>query len=133
MKHLKKYNETRQDIEQLDFEYIKSCFIEFIDKGAIFDAKEGVMEDDTFDICNIYIKDVCKPIRVKGNNYENINIKNSIKEVEERLEILLDIENSIEKIRLKYPDNHYDIELIEMHDNSIRIKIIADDFNDYNN
>jgi hypothetical protein len=39
MKHLKKVNETRQDIEQLDFEYIKSCFIEFIDKGAIFDAK----------------------------------------------------------------------------------------------
>jgi DNA-dependent RNA polymerase auxiliary subunit epsilon len=44
------------------------------------------------------------------------------------LEILLDI-STIEKIRLKYPDNHYDIELIEMHDNSIRIKIIADDFN----
>jgi hypothetical protein len=39
MKHLKKYNETRQDIEQLDFEYIKSCFIEFIDRGAIFNAK----------------------------------------------------------------------------------------------
>jgi hypothetical protein len=54
MKHLKKYNETRQDIEQLDFEYIKSCFIEFIDKGAYLMQKEGVMEDDTFDICDIH-------------------------------------------------------------------------------
>jgi hypothetical protein len=48
--------------------------------------KEGVMEDDTFDICDIYIKGICKPINIK-NNYENINIKNSIKEVDERLEI----------------------------------------------
>jgi hypothetical protein len=134
MKHLKKYNETRQDIEQLDFEYIKSCFIEFIDKGALFDANEGVMEDDTFDICNIYIKEICKPINIakKGSIMGpsgTVNIKNSIKEVEERLENLLDIENSIEKIRLKYSDNVYEINVIAMEDNSIRIKIIADDFN----
>jgi hypothetical protein len=58
MKHLKKYNETRQDIEQLDFEYIKSCFIEFIDKVQYLMQKEGVMEDDTFDICDIYIGNV---------------------------------------------------------------------------
>jgi hypothetical protein len=49
-----------------------------------------------------------------------VNIKNSIKEVDERLENLLDIENSIEKIRLKYPDNVY-IE-IAMEDNSIELR-----------
>jgi hypothetical protein len=51
-----------------------------------------------------------------------VNIKNSIKEVDERLENLLDIENSIEKIRLKYPDNVYDIEVIAMEDNSIELR-----------
>jgi hypothetical protein len=62
MKHLKKYNETRQDIEQLDFEYIKSCFIEFIDKGNIWCKKKVLWKMILLIYVNTYWE--CKPINI---------------------------------------------------------------------
>jgi hypothetical protein len=95
MKHLRKYNESK---EELDCKYFDECFIEFIDDGAKTYSTGA------------------KPWQHKRESYE-INIKvpkcwfepgysldDNIKSAKELHEFYLDIENCIEKVMIKYPD-----------------------------
>ena len=87
MKHLRKYNESK---EELDCNYFDECFIEFIDKG--------VRKYSTQEYYQINIK-VPNCWWEPGHSLED-NI-NSAKELHD---FYLDIENCIEKVLIKYPD-----------------------------
>jgi hypothetical protein len=121
MKHIKKYNEVFEpdiDFEYIDSEYIKNCFIDFIDKGAIFEF--NVDDDDPrLDQVDIFIQDVDNP---NSNSSKNASIsyikskrifsdiiKNNITNAKLILDYWLDIENCVEKVKLKYPKLNFDI------------------------
>lgn len=106
MKHLRKYNEDLES-DLAGIEYVKNCFVEFIDKGAeveIGDDKE-------------YIQIIINLPGIKHNgivwlNNNNIDtIKERIKYHEISTEFYLDIDNCIDKVKLKYPIKEYNIEV----------------------
>ncbi len=119
MRHLKKYNENKEevfepniDFEYLDSEYIKDCFIEFIDKGAIFEF--NVDDDDPrLDQVDIYIQDVDAPNNnisyFKSKRIFGDIIKSNINKTKVILDHWLDIENCVEKVKLKYTKLNFDI------------------------
>jgi hypothetical protein len=130
MKHLKKYNESKEevfepgiDFKYLDSEYIKDCFIEFIDKGAIFEF--NVDDDDPrLDQVDIFISEPDTPNTnisyFKSKRIFGDIIKSNIHKAKLILDHWLDIENCIDKIKLKYPKLNFDISQLT---NSIKITI----------
>ena len=124
MKHLRKFNE---DIEsnKLDHEYIKNCFIEFIDNGCDIDTELDRTDLNDFKPWKnpIYVKD--EEFEVSSyiifsineiNIHDNDDIKYNFYKYKENInllnELLLDINTSIDKVKLKYPDIkfHFDAE-----------------------
>jgi hypothetical protein len=87
MKHLRKYNESK---EELDYNYFNECFIDFIDDGAkIYSTEE----------------DYQIIIKVPKCWFEpGYSLDDNIKSAKELHEFFLDVENCIEKVNIKYPD-----------------------------
>lgn len=99
MKHLRKYNENKEELdisESLDnndemIEYIKICFVEFFDRKNIFTEEVNDGESITYHI------EIHEP---EIGDYDKISefVKNS----EEITEFYKDIENCLEKVAIKY-------------------------------
>jgi hypothetical protein len=98
MKHLRRFNENKDNIK----EYLDSCFIEFIDKGVAESFSNS--ESDFGYITKEYGIDIQVPDCWfdTGNSLDE-NIKSS----KIITEFYLDIENSIEKVKIKYPDANF--------------------------
>jgi hypothetical protein len=108
MKHLRRIFESK---EQFDTKYLDECFVEFIDSGA--ETESG---DDYADSRNYYEIFMNLPgVHYKNGewvfNKEN-TLSGNIKYAEELLEFYKEIENCIEKVKIKYPniDIEFDIE-----------------------
>ncbi len=109
MKHLKKYNEAVNYNKLLvDLDYLHDCFIDFIDEGNY----KIVRPEDNNDRNNmattkqwvIYLTDCYNSEEIYTTN---VNIpKNYYKKM---CDIYLEIENCIDKVKLKYPDIEYSI------------------------
>lgn len=108
MKHLRKYNESK---EELDCNYFDECFIEFIDEGA-----KTYSTEEAYDI---YIK-VPKCWFDPGYSLDD-----NIKSAKELHEFFLDVENCIEKVMIKYPDLECVYSTLQDgHDREVQIKIV---------
>jgi hypothetical protein len=110
MKHLRKFNESTNS--ELDHEYIKNCFIEFIDKAAYVETEFDNDYEDGDGIINIYgeeidVKSFIKMI-IEGPKLKDVTIESYVSQSKELVEFYLDIENSINKVRLKYPEIKYE-------------------------
>lgn len=90
MKHLKRYNESLDNKEDI-IEYIKLCFVEFYDKG------EDVVFTEEFD--DVFEMVIDEP-KLNNNYGSDINI--FIKYGEEITEFYKEVENCIEKVKIKY-------------------------------
>ncbi len=119
MKHLNKYNENKEevfepgiDFEYLDIEYIKNCFIEFIDKGAMFECNYDD-DDPRLDQFDVFIPEPDTPNTnisyFKSKRIFDDIIKSNINKAKVILDHWLDIENCIDKIKLKYPKLNFDV------------------------
>ncbi len=101
MKHLRKYNEG---IENKDYikEYMDACFIDFIDKGALSYGQEFERdeEDDDIDEYKYEIEMRVPDCWLDSGRTLEENIKSS----KILTEFYLDIENSIDKVKLEYPN-----------------------------
>lgn len=106
MKHLRKYNEDLES-DLAGIEYVKNCFVEFIDKGA-----ELEIGDD-----NEYVQIT---INLPGITYSNGDwySSNNFDTIEGRIdfhdrskEFYLDVNNCIDKVKLKYPEKKYNFEV----------------------
>jgi hypothetical protein len=112
MKHLKKYNENKKDF---DIQYFNECFIEFIDSGS-----ESEIGDDFGDGRKYYEITINLP----GAQYKNgswsfkreSTLSGNLKYAEELVEFYKEIENCIEKVKIKYPNIEIDFN-IEKEDN----------------
>ena len=102
MKHLKSYNEDVNQEFEFDEEYIKECFIEFFDDNEKYDVYE---EED---ITNEYIEHGlginCPDLEIYDNQETTYNVGDFIKMSEELADFYKEIENCIEKVKIKYPD-----------------------------
>jgi hypothetical protein len=100
MKHLRKYNEGIENKDNIK-EYMDACFIEFIDKGiAIGYGQE--FEGDEYEKGEYkYEIDIRVPDCWMDNGY---TLDENIKSSQTIVEFYLDIENSLDKVKLKYPD-----------------------------
>jgi hypothetical protein len=110
MKHLRKYNESTN--YELDHEYIKNCFIEFIDKGVDLETEFDDDYEDGDGIVNLYddvidVKSFIK-ISIEGPILKDVTIESYVSHSKELVEFYLDIENSINKVRLKYTEIKYE-------------------------
>lgn len=94
MKHLKRYNESLDNKEDI-IEYIKLCFVEFYDKGedVVFTEEFNDGESITFEMV------IDEPKLDKGYD-SDINV--FIKHGEEITEFYKEVENCIEKVKIKY-------------------------------
>ena len=111
MKHLKRYNEGKQ--EKLDIEYLTNCFVELIDEGAIHKYEKKITASQKFEECIIQveipmIKDEKSYI---SNHYRavGIPIEKHVENAQRRLWIFEEIENGLEKVKIKYPNLEYTI------------------------
>jgi len=93
MKHLKKYNESK---EEDIINYISDCFIEFIDTGA--EVKYNPKRPNYNESYTIIIK---VPDCWFSSGHTLID---NIKSTETLLEFYKDIENCLEKVTIKYPN-----------------------------
>lgn len=95
MKHLKKYNESKDDV---DIEYIKDCFIEFKDNSKY----EYEIEEDNHDTyligIGINILPTLPEIDMEHTISELVEFSNSLNN------FYLDVENCVNKVKLKYPN-----------------------------
>lgn len=108
MKHLRKYNEDLES-DLAGIEYIKNCFVEFIDKGA----EVEIGDDKEYIQIIINLPGVTVNYSEFGSEWslETYNtIKERIKYHELITEFYLDIDNCIDKVKLKFPDKEYDLE-----------------------
>lgn len=122
MKHLRKFNEGTNS--ELDHEYIKNCFIEFIDKSAYVETEFDNDYEDGDGIINIYgeeidVKSFIKMI-IEGPKLKGVTIESYVLQSKELVEFYLDIENSINKVRLKYPDIDYEFN-VNIDDNQYEV------------
>ncbi len=91
MKHIKKYNESK---EEIDLEYIRDCFIEFIDDPKYeFIIKEN--RDDIEIELDIHPSPIERDVKYSINKLAKLGKSLS--------DFYLDVENSIDKVKLKYP------------------------------
>lgn len=122
MKHLVKFNEDQifPKWNEDDIEYFNNCFIDFIDKGDkvdVFNRENRLDEDLSY-----------WSIHIHGPKQESLGISDFIKSTEEALELYKNIENSIEKVKLKYPyiDLELDFQINKNGINSFYISIFID-------
>jgi hypothetical protein len=112
---IRKFNEN---IEKLDIDYIRDCFIDFIDRGN-FSIKESVGFYDLVIRNSRFVK----PILV-NRTIEKL-IENNIKILDKQKSVLnefyLDIKNSIDKIKISNTIT-YEIK-IKRFDNKVYIRI----------
>jgi hypothetical protein len=99
MKHLRKYNEGIENKDNIK-EYIDACFIDFIDNGAIGYGQEFEGDDDERGEYKYEIE-IDVPDCWMDNGY---TLDENIKSSQTLVEFYLDIENSLDKVKLKYPD-----------------------------
>tara|TARA_R110000782_G_scaffold225634_3_gene312515 strand:- start:356 stop:718 length:363 start_codon:yes stop_codon:yes gene_type:complete len=94
MKHLVKFNESIESKEwgDVDIEYFKNCFIEFIDKGATIRSNIFYGE---------YKAGYCQ-IDIEGQLQNKGSVEDFIKLTDEMSEMYKDIESSILKVKIKY-------------------------------
>jgi hypothetical protein len=98
MKYLKKYNEDKSVDFEFDKEYIKDCFIEFIDDPKKYDLDE---DGDVREHSVEYSLGINCPDLTLNHQY---NIDDFIKYSEELANFYKEIESSIDKVKIKYPD-----------------------------
>ncbi len=112
MKHLRKYNE---DKEEFEIEYFNECFIDFIDDGAISE-----IGNDYGDGRKYYEITINLP----GSEYKDgswsfkreSTLSGNLKYAEELVEFYKDIDTCIDKVKIKYPNIEIDFS-IEKEDN----------------
>ena len=111
MKHLKKYNEGKQ--EKLDIEYLTNCFVELIDEGAIHKYEKKITASQNFEefIIQVEIPMVKDSHSYPSNHYRavGIPIEKHVENAKRRLWIFEEIENGLEKVKIKYPNLEYTI------------------------
>jgi hypothetical protein len=99
MKHLKKYNESI-NIDEL-IEYVKDCFIEFQDDSKYdFSISLPTADDKKNAYCVIKIDIIPTPIE----SDRLYSISKLVKNSELLNEFYLDVENSIDKVKTKHPE-----------------------------
>jgi hypothetical protein len=99
MKHLKKYNESIQIDEFI--EYVKDCFIEFQDDSKYdFSISLPTDDDKKNTYCIIKIDIIPSPIE-RDRLY---SISKLVKNFESLNEFYLNVENSIDKVKTKHPE-----------------------------
>ena len=103
---LKKFNESSTAV---DFEYVKDCFVEFLDNGSV------VLESFSKDKNIIAIKiPYSIDFNLNGKTYEADDIINKINSFND---IFQNIEYCIEKAKSKYNDQlHIRIKVEDKHD-----------------
>jgi len=111
MKHLKKYNENKQ--EKLDIEYLTNCFVELIDDGAIHKYEKKITASQNFEefIIQVEIPMIKDEKSYISNHYRavGISIEKHVENAQRRLWIFEEIENGLEKVKIKYPNLEYTI------------------------
>jgi hypothetical protein len=95
MKHLKKYNESN---EEFNLVYIEDCFVEFKDNSEYeYEIEEDELGSYIIEI-GINILPVPPAIEDELSIAELVEYGNSINN------FYLDIENGIDKVKIKYPN-----------------------------
>lgn len=92
MKHLRRYNENVNNKEEM-IEYIKLCFIEFYDK--LGEGDNGVFTEEIDGTFQMVLDEP-----ELGNYSENIS--EFVKHNEEVAEFYREIENCLEKVKIRY-------------------------------
>jgi hypothetical protein len=113
MKHLKKYNENKQ--EDFNIEYFNDCFIEFIDSGSWSEIGDDYGDGRTYYEIIINLPGVHHKDGIWSFKKEN-TLSGNLKYAEELVEFYKEIENCIEKVKIKYPNIEIDFN-IEKEDN----------------
>ena len=120
MKHLRKYNESKEEI--LDHDYIKDCFVDLIDMG--FNVGTELDNPNDYEpgkiplsiINDIPGKNKISKIFVSSYvmidfEYPEISDRNDldgfIKYTKDMTDFLLEIKASIDKVKIKYPNINY--------------------------
>lgn len=98
MKHLNKYNESK---EEFDIDYIKDCFIEFQD-----DPKYDFIIKENRDDIEIELDIHPSPIE-RDRKY---SMDKLVKFGKSLSDFYLDVENSVDKVKLKYPSINVECE-----------------------
>lgn len=107
MKHLRKYNENRE--LTMDVQYLNDCFVDLIDQGATTDYGEEEKHRITWEEFVIEIK---LPMhRDYSNSFktDKVKIDELINTSRKELEIFEEIENCLEKVKIKYPELNNEI------------------------
>lgn len=95
MKHLKKFNESLENKQEI-IDYIKLCFIEFYDRPG------NIVEDEEYnDGESITFQLAIDEPDLLGKDYDK-NINNFVKNSQEIVEFYLEIENCLEKVKIRY-------------------------------
>lgn len=94
MKHLKKFNENLENKQEI-IDYIKLCFVEFYDNDSeIFDEEFNDGESITFEVV------IDEPeLGDYGKDFSEF-----IKHSQKVAEFYLEVENCIEKVKIRYND-----------------------------
>lgn len=102
MKHLREYNEGREEIDPVDCSYISDCFIELLDIP-------GNRITNRRNFCYIYLNEP-KLEKEPGryNSYQTFSIDEYMEILDKHTEFYLDVKNSIDKVRIKYPNYEFD-------------------------
>ncbi len=106
MKHLRKFNESKSDF----IDYIKDCFVDFLDLGSESDSGEDSNGRQYYEIF------INLPGVSKKNDYWDFEkrktLEDNLKHAEQLVEFYKDIDNCIDKVKIKYPnvETHFDIE-----------------------
>lgn len=107
MKHLREYNEgSREEIEPVDCSYISDCFIELLDIPG------NSITTNRRNFCYIYL-DEPKLEKEPGryNSYQTFSIDEYIEILYKHTEFYLDVKNSIDKVKIKYPNYEFNTSL----------------------
>jgi hypothetical protein len=97
MKHLKKYNESN---EEFDLGYIQDCFVEFKDDSKYqYEIEEDEHAEPGSYIIGIGVNILPGPPAIE----EEVSIAELVKYGNSINNFYLDIENCIDKVKIKYP------------------------------
>ncbi len=104
MKHLVKFNENKDEL--MDVEYLTSCFVDLIDKGATIDYGEEEKHRITWEEFVVQIKMPMPKNYSSSFKTDKVKINELIESSKRELEILEEIEYSLEKVAVKYQINY---------------------------